>query len=962
MSSTFERFLTAHQCKKGGTHPITHTSMGGSRMGSYSIGADEMDEFYSLYKQSVLMSRLPCHLTEVQYRGEEEGQGPMLVDLDFHYSLDVTERQHTSENLDELIRYYSAALCDLFEFKSGDKFNVYVMEKRDVNRLSSKNMTKDGIHLLFGLKVSHELQGIVRQKVIHQFEEESSWTLPLTNSLNDVFDNSITKGSTNWMLYGSRKPECDAYELTRYYTLTFDESREEFNYIRHGSSTFDVVRDFACLTARYRGNPSFELKEHVAAELQQRSPSAIVTRAIGTALASNGPWDSEVHNIYSVEQLKEEATRVLEMMRRNTRHSEIIEQVHHATIVLSSRFYEPGSHTENRKVAFALRRLDNRFFYSWMWLRSRASDFNILEIGERYTEWMTTITTAAKTREQNGTVDSAASYRSIIFHAKHEEESKDQYLQWYQSSISRKLDRTLEEDASDFSIAIAVYAYFSEQIICGDCTHNRWYTFEDHHLVKDGGDRLRVGISQLFATMYDPKLEMARQALQVAKDQNAEKPVIEELKARVTKLVTMKRYLDSNSGKNKIINECQAVFFDPEFLPNENENPNLMAFQNGVVDFSNQVFRNGTVQDYITKSTGIRYIPYASLSPAEKAIEAKIENFMNTVFPDKETCLYMWEHLAAALIGRKIEHTLSVYNGSGSNGKSVFVKLVTKGFGTYKGEMPVSYITDKRTGIGKATPEIALIRGCRYVVMNEPSKNQSINEGPMKEITGEDMVTGRMLFSDPISFTPQASFVVLTNYKLRINASDDGTWRRIKDIPFDSKFYFEADIPIDNSSSSSSSSSTTNANKKRTIEDGSTSKKKTRPLFPQNQHVFPADPTITSQLDEWAPVFMSRLVDIAFKRRGHITPSRQITAASNAYRYSQDLAKRFIDECIVETDDTTKRLSKNSVSSAYTEWLRNNGDESGVHPSKDEVYTRLTEMYPNKDRVGWKNLTIGDGL
>ena len=38
--------------------------------------------------------------------------------------------------------------------------------------------------------------------------------------------------------------------------------------------------------------------------------------------------------------------------------------------------------------------------------------------------------------------------------------------------------------------------------------------------------------------------------------------------------------------------------------------------------------------------------------------------------------------------------------------------------------------------IGRATPEVAQLVGIRYAVIQEPSKGDSINEGPLKEITG----------------------------------------------------------------------------------------------------------------------------------------------------------------------------------------------------------------------------------
>ena len=58
--------------------------------------------------------------------------------------------------------------------------------------------------------------------------------------------------------------------------------------------------------------------------------------------------------------------------------------------------------------------------------------------------------------------------------------------------------------------------------------------------------------------------------------------------------------------------------------------------------------------------------------------------------------------------------------------------------GDYKASCPITLITSKRSSIGSSSAEIAKLKGKRYVVMQEPSKGDVINEGIMKEITGGD--------------------------------------------------------------------------------------------------------------------------------------------------------------------------------------------------------------------------------
>ena len=127
---------------------------------------------------------------------------------------------------------------------------------------------------------------------------------------------------------------------------------------------------------------------------------------------------------------------------------------------------------------------------------------------------------------------------------------------------------------------------------------------------------------------------------------------------------------------------------------------------------------------------------------------------MEQLFPIEDLRRYMWDHLASCLVGTTENQTFNIYTGNGRNGKSKLVELMSKCLGEYKGTAPITLITSKRPGIGSTSSEIVQLKGIRYAVMQEPSKNTRINEGIMKEITGGDPIQGRALFKDT-TFIPQ---------------------------------------------------------------------------------------------------------------------------------------------------------------------------------------------------------------
>ena len=187
-------------------------------------------------------------------------------------------------------------------------------------------------------------------------------------------------------------------------------------------------------------------------------------------------------------------------------------------------------------------------------------------------------------------------------------------------------------------------------------------------------------------------------------------------------------------------------------------------------------------------STQNEYKPIEYYQKNKSHIIDEVNEFMGQLFPEKELCDYMWEHLASTLVGVNEYQTFNIYTGSGANGKSKLVELMQKVLGDYKGTIPSALITQKRNNIGSTSSEVHQLIGKRYAVMNEPSKGDTINEGIMKEITGGDPIQCRALFKDSVTFVPQFKLAVCTNVLYDIKSNDDGTWRRIRVCEFKSKF------------------------------------------------------------------------------------------------------------------------------------------------------------------------------
>ena len=63
-----------------------------------------------------------------------------------------------------------------------------------------------------------------------------------------------------------------------------------------------------------------------------------------------------------------------------------------------------------------------------------------------------------------------------------------------------------------------------------------------------------------------------------------------------------------------------------------------------------------------------------------------------------------------------------------------------------------------------------------------------IAEAKIKSFTGGDMISARPLYGEWVDFQPIGKIFLTTNNRPEIRGSDDGIWRRIREIPFNRQF------------------------------------------------------------------------------------------------------------------------------------------------------------------------------
>jgi len=862
-------FLSKHYTKAGqkGTHTRIKDDEFNVHGGNYTIEKDELQLFHRLYYEYVFVKGRKEYLTEKQL----EETGPILIDFDFRYDYTVTERMHTPEHIQDIIILYLEELRDFFTIDPNISFPIFVLEKPHVNRVAKDNMTKDGIHIIIGIQMNRTMQIMLREKVLKKIAD--CIELPIINTWDKVLDEGISKGSANWQLYGSQKPGHEAYKVTYYLQAQLDESDNEWATTPQNFASFDLSRNFIQLSAQNENNVKFEMNPNIEEEYNAKlATKGSKTKKSGSKKINlvleeeDDSSDIKLGDIINADMLQKAIDNI---MSKLTINEQDIRQIHEYTQILPPKYYEPGSHLKNRMVAFALKHTDERLFLSWVQLRSKANDFDYASIPDLYHQWKTYFH-----KRPDGITK-----KSIIYWAK--QDAFEEYEKVKRKSIDYYVEETIFE-AGDWDYAMVLYHMFKDKYVCTSIQNKKWYVFKNHRWERDEGQRLRMAISKDLFQLYSDKQS---QYLSDSHHYQANEDGHENYQRKVKKIAEICIKLKKTNDKNNIMREAMEIFFDADFSKQMDANPYLLCFNNGVFDFKNKEFRQGYPHDYITKTTGVNYSQYDY--NLYKSTADDILDFMDKLFPLPDLCRYMWDHLASCLIGIKKEHVFNIYRGSGSNGKSILTDLMTQALGDYKGTVPITLVTDKRSSIGGATPEIMQLKGVRYAVMQEPSKDAVINEGILKELTGGDPLLGRALYSDSEIFVPQFSLVVCTNALFEVKSNDDGTWRRMKLADFLSKFISEGESHTDDT-----------------------------------PYVYPKDKSLKEKLPLWAPVFISMLVKRACETDGEVKDCPEVIAASNKYRQSQDCISGFIADKIIKDEEGT--IGKKILNDVFKEWIQIN--------------------------------------
>lgn len=452
------------------------------------------------------------------------------------------------------------------------------------------------------------------------------------------------------------------------------------------------------------------------------------------------------------------------------------------------------------------------------------------------------------------------------------------------------------------NIANAIYSKYQTDFVCSSISKKVWYQYNhaSHRWeVIDDGYTLKCKITDEFVNEY---LNLNTQLYQKATQcEPSEKMDIMKEAEKIQSLINR---LNNEAFLSTLMNALARRFYVPKFMEQLDENYDIIGFNNGVFDLKKGVFREGQPEDFLTMTTGLDYQPLDTDS--EEFISCM--KLFDDIHPDKDTREYVYSLFSTFVAGHHKEETLHLFNGCGSNGKSVSFELLKYCFGDYFMSVPVTLLTRKRAATESASPMLAQLKGKRLGVLQEPEEGEKLSVGLMKELTGNDEITARPLFNEPVTFKPQIKFAIPCNNLPEVPARDKGTWRRLRVIDHQMEFIDKPD-----------------------------------PKQPNQKKI---DRSLKDRLESFAPQFIAFLINRyinVYQKEGLTVPS-SVTFATNMYNQDNNCIKQFCDSKLEVTGKKTDRISQSTLWNEFKTYFKEE-HENGKRPVQRELYSYLAKAF-----------------
>lgn len=274
---------------------------------------------------------------------------------------------------------------------------------------------------------------------------------------------------------------------------------------------------------------------------------------------------------------------------------------------------------------------------------------------------------------------------------------------------------------------------------------------------------------------------------------------------------------------------------------------------------------------------------------------------------DAELIRFLQQWCGYCLTGLIREHALLFLYGSGGNGKSVFINVISGILGDYARTAAMETFTASNSD--RHPTDLAKLCGARLVTASETEESKSWAEARIKQLTGGDMISARFMRQDFFEYRPNFKLTIVGNHQPILQNVDDAMRRRFNLVGFNHK-----------------------------------------PKHPDRQ--------LEEKLRaEWPAILAWMITGCRDWQENGLVRPQSVIAATEAYFSDQDVIGQWLEvACDMRLQD---KLHMESFAALYASWSQFAADNDGSSISKKKFSSRMIARGFVQHRTGQLRSLVG---
>ena len=230
--------------------------------------------------------------------------------------------------------------------------------------------------------------------------------------------------------------------------------------------------------------------------------------------------------------------------------------------------------------------------------------------------------------------------------------------------------------------------------------------------------------------------------------------------------------LNTNPNLNSVRDMCKTL----PGVATENEELNskhhLLNCTNGTVNLRTGQIARHNPDDLITHMAGGAYRPGIECTTWNQALEA---------IPD-DAREWAQVRFGQSLTGfTPSDDSLVISVGGGANGKSTIMTGILRAAGTYGKVVPSTLLLGNPN---RHAQEKMMLWGLRIAILEETPEEGRLDVQTLKQTVGTPTISANYMRQNSVVFNTTHTMWINTNHTPAVETTDNGTWRRLKLLPF----------------------------------------------------------------------------------------------------------------------------------------------------------------------------------